>query len=208
MAGDYLAMLRRIGPSAARVTDKVPFNLFQLGLIHLLLPKARIIHCRRHPIDTCLSMYFTNFKEKFEFVGVKGVLAFAYRQYGRLMDHWREVLPSDRFVEVDYESLIADRQTLTRRLIAFPLNPAVGWGVRCVGWDRTTGDCGSGGVESNGRFELAAVQGMPQCFTVDAIPPRERIQLLPTLPQSGPEAGDTHRSPPMQIVFSRRPVHP
>src|SRR5260370_15553807 len=119
MAGDYLAMLRRIGPSAARVTDKVPFNLFQLGLIHLLLPKARIIHCRRHPIDTCLSMYFTNFKEKFEFVSDKGDLAFAYPQYPRLMDHWREVLPSDRFVEVDYESLIADRQTLTPRLIAF-----------------------------------------------------------------------------------------
>jgi tetratricopeptide (TPR) repeat protein len=133
MAGDYLAMLRRIGPSAARVTDKVPFNLFQLGLIHLLLPKARIIHCRRHPIDTCLSMYFTNFKEKFEFVSDKGDLAFAYRQYARLMDHWREVLPSDRFVEVDYESLIADRQTLTRRLIAFT---GLDWHDACLAPER------------------------------------------------------------------------
>jgi hypothetical protein len=82
-------MLHRIGPSASRVTDKVPFNLFHLGLIHLLLPKARIIHCRRHSIDTCLSMYFTNFKERFEFVTDKADLAFAYRQYARLMDHWR-----------------------------------------------------------------------------------------------------------------------
>jgi tetratricopeptide (TPR) repeat protein len=129
LAGDYLAMLCRIGPSAARVTDKVPFNLFQLGLIHLLLPKARIIHCRRHPIDTCLSMYFTNFKEKFEFVSDKGDLAFAYRQYARLMDHWRAVLPSDRFVEVDYESLIADRQTVSRRLIAFT---GLGWHDACL----------------------------------------------------------------------------
>jgi tetratricopeptide (TPR) repeat protein len=133
LAGDYLAMLRRIGPSAARVTDKVPFNLFQLGLIHLLLPKARIIHCRRHPIDTCLSMYFTNFKEKFEFVSDKGDLAFAYRQYARLMDHWRAVLPSDRFVEVDYESLIADRQTLTRRLIAFT---GLDWHDACLAPER------------------------------------------------------------------------
>jgi hypothetical protein len=133
LAADYLAMLRRIGPSAARVTDKVPFNLFQLGLIHLLLPNARIIHCRRHPIDTCLSMYFTNFKEKFEFVSDKGDLAFAYRQYARLMDHWRAVLPSDRFVEVDYEILIADRQTLTRRLIAFT---GLDWHDACLAPER------------------------------------------------------------------------
>src|SRR5260370_41407605 len=112
-------MMGRIGASAAGVSDKVPFNLFQLGLLHLLLPKARIIHCRRHPIDTCLSMYFTNFKEKFEFVSDKGDLAFAYRQYARLMDHWREVLPSDRFVEVDYESFFARRQKPTPRLVPF-----------------------------------------------------------------------------------------
>jgi len=133
LAGDYLAMLRRIGPSAAQVTDKVPFNLFQLGLIHLLLPKARIIHCRRHPIDTCLSMYFTNFKEKFEFVSDKGDLAFAYRQYTRLMDHWRAVLPLDRFMELDYESLIADRQAVTRRLIAFT---GLDWHDACLAPER------------------------------------------------------------------------
>jgi tetratricopeptide (TPR) repeat protein len=78
---------------------KVPFYLFQLGLIHLLFPKARIIHCRRHPIDTCLSMYFTDFRERFEFVTNKADLAFAYWQYVRLMAHWRAVLPSDRFLE-------------------------------------------------------------------------------------------------------------
>jgi hypothetical protein len=55
------------------------------------------------------------------------------------------------------------------------LNPAVGWVVRCVTWDGTTGDCGSGGVESNGRFELAAVQVMAQSFTEDAVPPPERV---------------------------------
>lgn len=110
LATEYLALLRRIGPSAARVTDKQPFNFQQLGLIHLLLPKARIIHCRRHPIDTCLSMYFTYFKGKIEFISNKADLAFAYRQYARIMDHWRSALPSDRFFEVDYEALITDRE--------------------------------------------------------------------------------------------------
>jgi tetratricopeptide (TPR) repeat protein len=119
LAAEYVSLLRRIGPSMARVTDKQPFNFQQLGLIHLLLPKARIIHCRRHPIDTCLSMYFTHFKGRMPFVADKADLAFAYRQYARIMDHWRTVLPSDRLLEVDYEQLIADRETVIRRLIAF-----------------------------------------------------------------------------------------
>jgi tetratricopeptide (TPR) repeat protein len=119
LAAEYISLLRRIGPSAARVTDKQTFNFQQLGLIHLLLPMARIIHCRRHPIDTCLSMYFTYFKGRMPFVGDKADLAFAYRQYAKIMDHWRTVLPSDRFLEVDYERLVADREAVTRRMIAF-----------------------------------------------------------------------------------------
>ena len=71
------------------------------------------------------------------------------------------------------------------------LNPAVGWGCALLAWDVTTGDCGSGGVESNGRFELPAMQVMSQRFTEDAIPPPERVQLLRTLAQSSHEAGDT-----------------
>jgi tetratricopeptide (TPR) repeat protein len=118
-AADYISLLRRIGPSAARVTDKQTFNFQQLGLIHLVLPKARIVHCRRHPVDTCLSMYFTYFKGRMPFVSDKANLAFAYRQYARIMDHWRTVLPPDRFLEIDYEKLVGDREGVTRQLIAF-----------------------------------------------------------------------------------------
>src|SRR2546430_17611742 len=71
-------------------------------------------------------------------------------------------------------------------------------------WDETTGDCGSGRVESNGRFELPAVQVMSQCFTENAIPPPERVQLLRTLPQSGHEAGDTQISPACQMLLAVR----
>ena len=119
LAAEYLALLQRIGPSAARVTDKQPFNFQQLGLIHLVLPKARIIHCRRHPIDTCLSMYFTFFKGRMPFVSNKADLAFAYQQYDRIMHHWRKVLPSDRLLEVDYEKLVTDREAVSRQLVAF-----------------------------------------------------------------------------------------
>jgi tetratricopeptide (TPR) repeat protein len=119
LAADYLSLLRRIAPSAARVTDKQPFNFQQLGLIHLLLPDARFIHCRRHPVDTCLSMYFTYFKGRVPFVANKADLVFAYRQYQRIMAHWRNVLPPDRFLDVDYEQLVVDREAVIRRLIAF-----------------------------------------------------------------------------------------
>src|SRR6266403_49071 len=95
-------------------------------------------------------------------------------------------------------------RTVIATVAAVILNPAVGWAVRCVRWDRTTGDCGSGGVESNGRFELAAVQVMSQCFTEDAVPPPERIQLLRTLPQSRHEAGNTQISPACQMLLAVR----
>ena len=118
-ADDYRSLLRGIGPDALRVTDKLPQNFEQLGLIRAALPDARIVHCRRNAIDTCLSAYFQNFWESVEFSWDKGDLVFFYRQYERLMEHWRSVLPRDRFTEVDYEALVENREAETRRLIAF-----------------------------------------------------------------------------------------
>ena len=129
LSGEYLAQLRHIGATAARITDKQLFNLLCLGVIHLLLPKARIIQCRRHPVDTCLSIYFTNFKQAIGFATDKADLADAYQLYTRLMDHWRTVLPSDRFFEVEYEKLIADREAVTRQLIAFS---GLDWDDSCL----------------------------------------------------------------------------
>ena len=117
LSREYLAVLRRIRPQAARVTDKSPFNFHRLGLIHLLLPKARVIHCPRHPVDTCLSMYFMPFGQRINFISDRGDLAFAYQRYARLMEHWRAVVPSDRFIDVDYEELMTDRERVTKRLI-------------------------------------------------------------------------------------------
>jgi tetratricopeptide (TPR) repeat protein len=129
LAQQYLGLLRRDAPGAARVTDKLPFNVLHLGLIHALLPKARIIQCRRHPVDTCLSMYFTNFQQPAVFLSDKGALAAAYRQYARLMNHWREVLPPDRFFEVEYERLVSDCEAVTRELIAFT---GLEWDEACL----------------------------------------------------------------------------
>jgi tetratricopeptide (TPR) repeat protein len=113
-----LRRLREIAPRAARVTDKMPFNFFAAGLIHLVFPRATIIHCRRNPVDTCLSVFSTFFAPRADFSTDRDDLVFYYHQYLRLMAHWQEVLPPDRFVEVDYEALVTDPERVSRRLIA------------------------------------------------------------------------------------------
>ncbi len=97
----------------------MPGNFLWIGLFHLVFPKARIIHCRRHPVDTCLSNYFTNFTAPMPFTYDKGHLAFYYRCYERLMAHWRAVLPPGILLDVDYEDLVQDRERITRRMIDF-----------------------------------------------------------------------------------------
>ena len=97
----------------------MPGNYLWAGLIHLMFPRARIIHCRRHPVDTCLSNYFANFSSPMPFTYDKGHLAFYYRCYQRMMAHWREVLPPGVMLEIDYEELVADRERITRRMIDF-----------------------------------------------------------------------------------------
>jgi tetratricopeptide (TPR) repeat protein len=129
----YLSVLAKIGPSASRVTDKLPFNFLRLGAIHTLMPQARIIHCQRDPIDTCVSMYSTPFSSRMGFVARKSDLVFCYQQYLRMMEHWRRVLPAEVFLEVQYERLVGDREAETRRLIAFT---GLDWNDSCLAPER------------------------------------------------------------------------
>jgi len=112
-------MLSSVDETAQHVTDKMPHNFVHLGLVHLLFPNVKIIHCRRNPVDTCLSIYTTPFPEPLNFGHDPELIVFFYKEYQRLMEHWRKVLPSDRFMEVDYEDLITDRENTTRKLVQF-----------------------------------------------------------------------------------------
>jgi hypothetical protein len=118
-ARDYRALLNGVSPTARRVTDKRPQNFYFIGLIHSAFPRARIIHCRRHPVDTCLSIYFQNFAGKMDFAYDRGDLLSVYRQYLRLMAHWRNVLPINCFLEIQYEELVADREAIGQKMIKF-----------------------------------------------------------------------------------------
>ena len=117
-AADYLRVLRAIAPTTARVTDKMPFNFLWVGLIHLAFPRAVIIHCRRAAVDTALSIHQTHFHPGFAFPTGGTELVAYFRSYQRLTDHWRSVLPSDRFLEVDYEELTRSPEPVIRRIIA------------------------------------------------------------------------------------------
>src|SRR5271167_1811026 len=117
-AADYLGVLRAIAQTAARVTDKMPFNFLWAGLIHVAFPRATIIHCRRTAVDTALSIHQTHFDPSLAFPTGGAELVAYFRSYQRLTGHWRSVLPADRFLEVDYEELTREPEPVIRRIIA------------------------------------------------------------------------------------------
>lgn len=111
----YLETLKTHDPDAARVADKMPGNFMHLGLAALLIPGARIIHCTRGAIDTCLSCYFQNFRS-LDFSFDLASIGHFYRNYRRYMDHWKDVLPLP-IHEFRYEEVIGDPETQSRKLI-------------------------------------------------------------------------------------------
>ena len=115
----YLATIAPLAPGRRHVVDKMPANFALLGLIRLILPDARIIHCRRDPIDTCLSCYTKLFAAQQAFSYNQTELGRFHGAYQRLMAHWRAVLPASHFLEVDYEALVEDVETQVRRMLDF-----------------------------------------------------------------------------------------
>ena len=133
-AKDYLRVLRAISPKA-RVTDKMPFNFLWAGLIHLAFPRAVILHCRRAAIDTAVSIHQTHFHPTLPFPTGGAQLVAYFRDYRRLTDHWRRVLPADRFLEVDYEELSCAPEPVIRRIIA---SCGLAWNDACLRPENST----------------------------------------------------------------------
>ena len=118
LAQAYLEALPPSGSGKARVTDKTVGNLELIGLVHLILPNAAIIHCRRDPRDVCVSCFSTRFSGGHDYAYDLSELGRYWRAYDGLMSHWRAVLPPGRVFEVEYEALVDDLEGWARRLIA------------------------------------------------------------------------------------------
>ena len=132
----YLATVRReVPPHAERVTDKLPANFQFAGLIHAALPNARIIHVRRDPVDTCLSLFsilFAGHAQPFSYD--LGELGRYYRIYEKVMEHWRSVLPSGVMLELRYEDVVNDLEQQARRLVA---HCGLAWDDACLAFHQT-----------------------------------------------------------------------
>ncbi len=117
LASAYLRRLRTRDSSAPRITDKAPENFQRIGMIAAMLPNATIVHCRRDPVDTCLSLFKCLFAgSAFPWCYDLADIGRYYRLYRKLMEHWHSVLPG-RVFDLQYEDLVADPERQIRRLL-------------------------------------------------------------------------------------------
>ena len=134
VAKNYIQQLSAGAGGAKRITDKLLTNYFFVGLIHMLYPKAKIIHTRRDPVDTCLSGFTKLFKDDMPHSYDLGELGRYYGKYREIMQHWEKVLPEGVLITVDYEDVVADTEGQARRLIDFIGLP---WNDKCVDFHKS-----------------------------------------------------------------------
>jgi hypothetical protein len=127
--------IRLLAPRAERITDKMPANFCYVGLFHLALPNARIIHVHRDPRDTAFSCFSTLFlSEHLPHTYDLAELGRYIRAYQVLMDHWRKTLPRGVMLEVQYEEIVDDLSEQARRIIA---HCGLQWDNACLEFHRT-----------------------------------------------------------------------
>jgi hypothetical protein len=118
LINDYLSCLLNYASDAKYVTDKLPGNFLRIGLIKTLFPKARIIHCHRNSLDTCLSVYCNYFTGEHNYAYDLEELGAYYIQYERLMKHWHNIF-SSQILDVQYEELVMDQENISRQIIDY-----------------------------------------------------------------------------------------
>lgn len=130
----YVEKLEKLaGKPYKRIVDKMPGNFTLLGLIHAILPNAKIIHSRRHPVETCLSNYRINFAEGQLWSYNQRELGRYYKRYWELMKHWREEFP-EAMLEVRYEDNVADVEGQARKIIDYL---GMEWNDNCLNFYNT-----------------------------------------------------------------------
>jgi hypothetical protein len=118
IAAHYRAELSRVHPGALWVIDKRPDNFLYLGLIKSLFPTAKIINTTRDPVDNCLSIYFLHLEQQMSYALDLMDIAHYYRQYRRLIAHWKTEFPQDIY-DLHYDTLVQEPQKSMQGLCDF-----------------------------------------------------------------------------------------
>jgi tetratricopeptide (TPR) repeat protein len=132
---EYLDHVWKMAPDARYITDKMPSNCNYLGLIHLMLPQAKIIHAMRDPMDICFSCYALHFNNGHEYSYNLETLGRRFLRYRKLMAHWHNVLPPGRILDVRYEDVVADTENEARRILKYLGLP---WDPACLDFHNNT----------------------------------------------------------------------
>ena len=128
----YVDRIRELAPDSSHVVDKLPDNFQHIGLIDLMFPNARIVHAMRHPMDSCFSCFSRLFiADNLGYTYDLGAVGRYWVTYHELMQHWREVLPPGRVLDMPYELMVTDFENQARRLVAYLGLP---WDERCLGF--------------------------------------------------------------------------
>jgi len=129
VGNDYLNKVWELSPTSKYISDKMPGNFFNIGLIYLAFPNAKIIHSMRDPMDSCFSNFTKLFKDDMRFTYSQENIGNYYKDYHKVMEHWKKVLPSDFICNMKYEDMINDTEKEARRLTSFI---GLDWDPNCL----------------------------------------------------------------------------
>ncbi len=179
---DYIARVSPSAPGAALRVNKTPANFLYAGVIALALPAARIVHCRRDPLDTCFSCFATLFEQAPYFSYDLEDLARYHNLYTATMAHWRGLFPG-RMLELDYEALVADQQGETRRLLDFC---GLEWDDACLDFHNV-----GRSVETASNLQVrkplyAASVGRASAYAAELAPLAAKLTARPTARLTAP----------------------
>ncbi|MDE0157474.1 MAG: sulfotransferase [Gammaproteobacteria bacterium] len=116
---NYVNSVKPLLKDTPRFIDKLPLNSLYVGLICLALPRARVVHVNRHPVDTCFAIYKYLFKNAYPFSYDLGELGDYYIEHHRLVEHWRKVLPDGWMYDIRYEDIVDDQRQETEKLLDY-----------------------------------------------------------------------------------------
>lgn len=134
IATHYRDNLPELPEGKTRITDKMLTNYYYVGLIYLLFPNARIIHCKRNAVDTCISCYSKMFREDMPYTYDLKEIAHYYQKYSELMDYWKSVLPKSYILEVRYEEVVGNLEQEARKIVA---HCDLEWDAACLDFHKT-----------------------------------------------------------------------